>query len=212
MTSAPPVCRQLSAIAAGAALTFLVGCASPKLLAAPRVDLGQYGVLGLVAFSSDRDAQLGEHATSEFLRVLTAQRAARVVELGPESEIFPAGRGRRLDVRAIRAIGQEYGVDALLIGRLQLKDIKPRLSLSSSLSVNVQAAIDGTLSARIVDTHSGATLWADSAQRRQPVASIHLRNGLPRVDATDPDNAYAKLVRGLIHEATSDFRAHWVKQ
>ena len=120
----------------------------------------------------------------------------------------------RLDHSAVKAIGEKFDIDALIIGNMDVEDIKPSVDLSTILSsADVRAEVEASLTARLFETQSGATIWTNSAQGAETVAHVTLiPSGGVSFDASDPDNAYGKLVRNLIEVVTDDFWVHYRRQ
>ena len=198
-----------SPLVRGCALAALLSlaCAS-KVLVPPRVDLGGFGTLGMIDFASQGSPELGRLAGQEFLAsVQSAQPGVPVLELGERDRVLGSVQRDSLDPEAIRALGERYGVDAILAGELDAEEVKPNLSLDSVVrSLRMSAEVEGSLRARIFDTNSGATLWTNSARARETVARADVSGtGLPRVGATDPDDARQRLVRRLVAGVTADF-------
>jgi hypothetical protein len=185
-------------------LALALGCASkPKVLIPPRVDLATFGNLALVEFSATGGERLGVLASREFLVAMqSAQPGTPVLELGDE---IPPGR---LDVRALRAIGEKYQVDAVVVGELEAHHVKPNLSFDSAVRwVTASAQLEGVLSARILDTRTGATLWSSGARATREIAHVDVSNG--NVSGKSPDDARQELVEVLVGSTTADFWAHW---
>jgi hypothetical protein len=201
------------------ALAFLLtGCSSTRTVRVPvppRVDLACYQTIGLVEFSSNGNgnAELEQLSTQRFLAaVQEAQPGTRVVELGSEAKALASVNRNSWDVAAIRAMKQAHGVDAILIGRIDVTKAKPQVSLSTMWkSVNLRADVDAALSARLFETDSGATAWTDSAKLTEEVANAGFNErGGGHVGVSDPNAAYANMVEYLVYEITDDFRAHYV--
>jgi hypothetical protein len=193
----------------------LSACSSPKVLQPPRVDLGSYGTLGIVSFSSNATGELPGYATRRFLqRVQAAQPGVRVLELGNETRVLSAVRHQILDFEAMRAIGEKWGVDAVFAGNLDVTDVKPNVQLASIIkSMSMSADVKATLSTRLVETKSGATVWTRASTAQAQVAHVSVvSHGPIDFGAQDPDEAYGKLVHSLVSRVTSDFWSHWVKQ
>jgi hypothetical protein len=69
------------------------------------------------------------------------------------------------------------------------------------------------LDARILETRSGATVWATAARAKQPVAKVNVSaGGLSGIGANNPDDARDHLVQCLVEQATQDFWSHWERQ
>jgi hypothetical protein len=203
--------RPLVLYALGTALAILLGCAS-KVLVPPQVDLGLYDTVGIIVFTSNATGNLEEFATQKFIEtVQAAQPGVRILELGGEERVLGAIGHDDLDFEAVRAIGQEWGVDAVFAGRLEVTDVKPDLHLATLVkSMSLSADVAASLRARLVETGSGATVWTNSASGQAPVAHVHIvSHGPVDFSATDPERAYGRLVYGLVSSVAADFYARW---
>lgn len=185
-----------------------LACSSPrpKVLVPPRVDLASFGNLALVEFSATGGERLGMLASREFLAAMqAAQPGTPVLELGAERRLLS---GASLDLQAVRALGEKYGVDAIVVGSLDAHNVKPNVSFDSAVRwVTASAELEGILSARIVDTRTGATLWSSGARAKKQVAHIDLSSGT--VAGTGVDDARQELIETLVGTTTADFWAHW---
>jgi hypothetical protein len=191
----------------------IAGCASrePAPLQAepeyvpPRLELARFGALGLVEFSG---AEAGVAATAAFLAAVhAAQPGTPVLELG-------ACAGGRLDPAAIRELAARERVDAIWVGAVTEVLHKPRLALSAELGVaSASARRKASLTVRLFDGASGATLWSASSERTLPVMSVDgsLR-GLSNLHTTPAEEARALLVRDLVDDVTLDLRGQWVSR
>jgi hypothetical protein len=203
-----------STVVAGALV--LAGCSSSKVLIPPRVDLARYGTIGMIEFSSPTP-DLSHQVSKEFLgAVQSAQPGTAVLELGDQNKLLTEFRAQAIDAETIRTIGARYHVDAIMVGVLGAQETKPHLKVESPLqspSIDASATLQGALDARLFDAHSGATVWSTSAQAEEPLARVSVSGGgLAGIGAKDPDEAKARLVRGLVERATMDFWSHWERQ
>lgn len=200
--SPAPVLVALAALALG-------GCSSSSMVqVAPRMDLRSYGTIGMLQFSSAGDEEIGRQATREFLTALqSAQPGIPVLEI-------QAPAGTAMDPETIRALGQEHHVDALIVGVLEAKPVKPKVAVGGGLeSLTAKAEIEGQLNAKLYDSDSGATIWSTLSHGRETVASLSVSGGgLSGIGADSRDDASSRLVRGLVDRATEDFRPTWVRQ
>ena len=188
-----------------------LGCAKPKVWSPPRVDLQRHGTFGLIQF--DSAAGYGAAATDRFLAAIhAAQGGVPVLELGTLSGLLEAVGHADLGPDAARAIGERYRVDVLVIGDLDIENLRPRFSIQSITEANARAEIRGQLNTRFVETRSGATIWSDEARGTRTVASFDLAAGRrPEISAVDPEGEHAQLVAQLVARATDDFRGRWVR-
>ena len=200
---------KLSAVLIGGILLFW-GC-GPRILLPPRVDLRPYGVLGMIELSSNAKGNLAQYTSQKILHSLQeAQPGTLVLELGTlQNALGSVGRSE-LDVEAIKALGSKYGVGGLLTGNLEVEKVKPSIHIASTLTtMSVSAYVEAMLSAKLVETKSGATVWSNSAQGKEKVASVSLRGSDVYFNAKDPDKAYGPLVRHLVGYICNDFWSHY---
>lgn len=197
--------------ALGITLVVSSGCAS-KVLMPPRINLATYDTIGMIQFSSNVEGNLQPFTSQKFLQALqSSQPGVRVLELGDEDKVLRTIQHERLDPSAIRAIGTKYGVDAIIFGRVEISNVKPKVELSRMMtSMSAQADVDAALTARLLETHSGATLWTNSVHGRQTVGHVSfVSNGDIHFGARDPESAYGQLVQWLVVRATRDFRPYY---
>jgi hypothetical protein len=198
-------------------LAIASGCSSGtrtvRVAVPPQVDLRTYPVVGLVNFSSNARGQLDRMSTQRFLNaVQAAQPGTRVVELGSEEKVLASVDGRRWDRDTIRAVREKHEVDVIIIGRLDVEKAKPDVQFSSFVKrLSVSQDVNAQLSARLVETDSGATVWSDSARCTTNLAngSVNGRGG-GHFNASDPDEAYGEMIDGLVYQVTDAFRVHYV--
>ncbi len=178
----------------------------------PKVDLKEFGTIGVVTFDLEGAKVVsGEEVMHRFLAsIQSAQPGVRLLELGAAPAVL-AGIGHdTMDLEAIRAIGEQYGVGAVLTGVMKVSQVTPSFSLSQAMtSMSAQAKIDGALRAKLRETASGATVWTNGAHGRWEVASISL-DSTGRASSyglTDPSQRYEKMLTELVRAATADLRS-----
>ena len=185
---------------------FAAGC----FLGPARVNLERIGTIGFIGFQSDARGNIADYTGQVFLEVMIrSQPRARIKELGPGDEILRDIRAGRIGQNALEALGRRFGVDAVLIGTLEISEARPRISLASILLGSVRASVDvdARMSARLLDTRDGTTFWTDSARDRMDVANVSIfKGGNVVFDAQDPERAYGELIRSLVLRTTRDFR------
>jgi len=199
---------------ASIALLALFAC-GPKVMVPPNVDLAVFRNVGLVGFTSNAEGNLADYATQKFLEIVTAsQPDARIIELGAAEEVLAKVGAEDVDLTAIEDIAMEYGVASIIAGDLDVSDVKPHVSLSIDLArLGVEADIEATLRARLIDTSDGATVWTCSAKKRKKVADVDILSGGGfAFSAEDPAKAYGPLVDGLVDEVTYDLRVRYERQ
>ncbi|MEX2181608.1 MAG: hypothetical protein WD771_06160 [Gemmatimonadaceae bacterium] len=182
----------------------LAGCRSKRVLLPPIVELAPHARIGLVTFTSEGTrGALATVATRRFVQqLLAAQPGSEILELG-----VVAGP---MDAAAARRIGEEHGVRSVVVGHVVVSNAKTRASVLGGLRVSIDA--DVALTARLLSTESGATLWSRSGQLRERIAGVSLVDGEVEFGAQDPDDAYGWLVDRLVYQVTRDFRGTWVRQ
>ena len=189
------------------------GCSrTEKILIPPKMDLRSYGTIGIIEFSTNAESDLKQYATQEYIQtVQAAQPGVRVLELGRKEHVLKKVGQGRLDPEAVRAIGAAYKLDVLVFGQLSVSDPKPNVRLSSTWeSLQAGADIEAALLTKLWETASGATLWTKSSRRTQSVARLKAdTSGNIKIGASDPKDAYSKLVPDLVYANTTDFRSHY---
>src|SRR5262245_9224894 len=157
------------------------GCSSYGTIqvpVAPRVSLATYPTIGLVTFASDKaDNDMRRLATQQFLEAVQyAQPSTRVVELGEEGRVLGSIDRKKWEAKTFMAIKKKHGVDAVFIGRFDVEKSKPNVSLSAAMvrSLSVSSDVKGTLSAKLIETGSGATMWTNSSNRTQTVSAVQI--------------------------------------
>ncbi len=201
------------------ALLLAAGCASStrtvRVAVPPRVDLAAYPMVGLVTFSSNSKGELHRMSTDRFLEsVQAAQPGTRVVELGTEQEVLASVKRNSFDATTLRMLKEMHGVDAIVMGRLDMKKAKTDVNLSAASflkAVNVRQDVDATLTTRLFEANSGATMWSASSKVTANLANANFNSrGEGSFGASDKDAAHGEMVDGLVHHVTDDFRVHYV--
>ena len=188
---------------------FLISGCGPRVMVPPEIDLTEYEVLGLIDFSSNMEGNHDEYATQKFIEAITEnQKGIRIIELGSEDEILESLNQKKINSKAVKVIGEQYNVKTVIIGDLNISDVKPKIDILSLVkSMSFSAEVKASLSVRLLETNSGATIWTNSAQDEAEVAHISIISGnLFSFNATDPDEAYGDLIDKLVRDVTKDFR------
>ena len=186
----------------------VLGC-GPKVMVPPEIDLKEYESVGLIDFSSDAEGTLGKFVTQKFLEEISlSQKGARIIELGSMGEVLKSVQRDKMDPEAVQAIGQKHNLNSIIIGDLEVSDVKPSISLSSIIShMSVKAEVEASVTVKLLETEHGATVWTDSAQDKRNVAHVSIfSGGAVHFDAKDPEEAYGDLARSLVREVTEDLR------
>ena len=193
--------------------SMLSGCShTEQVLIPPQMDLAPYRIIGVIEFSSNREAELKQYVTQNYLQtVQNAQPQVRFLELGSQDLVLSKISRKQLDYEAIKSIGRRYNVDALIFGNLNLSEPKPKVSLSSTWqSIKVGADVEASLITKLWETDSGVIRWTNSTQGKDSVARLSAStSGSFHFGATDPEEAYGKLIPQLVYANTADFRSHY---
>jgi hypothetical protein len=188
------------------------GCSSTRTVLVdvpPRVDLKQYGTLGLVEFGSNYDAATNARATREFLaQVHAAQPGTRIVDLGSREALLGAAGARQLDVEALRKIGAKYGVEAVFVGDIVYSDPKTDIRINdlARLDGGARTEVRGDLAVRLIETRSGASVWSSSSWARREVSRLRVSTASGISGSTRDSDPRSEMVPALVLHATPDFR------
>ena len=192
-------------IMAGALLLFTAGCVS----GVPVVDLTEYGRVGFIDVSSSAEGGIAKVASQELVEKIMQidKEKITVVELGSEEELLRAVGRERMDPETIQMIGKKYNVGVMVSSHLNISEVRPHIDISTiTESLGVKAEVDASLTVKLLETEGGATLWTDSVEDTQSVASVSIGSGgLFHFDASTPEKAYGDLVRNLVRKISSDF-------
>ena len=198
------------------ALAMLGACSHSVLVPVPpRVDLQGYGTLGIVEFGSNSERTISARATRQFQeQVQAAQPGTRFIDLGDRPALLASLGVKQLDSAAMRKIREKYGVGAVFLGDIAYS--QPRVDVNigdlTKLEGGMRAEMKGELSAQLLETASGASVWSSSGWVRRPLGSVSvsaehgvsggMRNSDPREE----------MVPALVREVTQDFRPSTVRQ
>jgi hypothetical protein len=195
---------------------FLVACASHQtFMVPPRIDLAKHEMIGVIVFSSSSASELGPLATRKFTELARQdQGLVRMVEFGSEDEVLASVEREHWNVDTFRALGTKHGVQTVLIGEVEVSEIRPDISVSRSLrSGTLSAQVDATLAVRLVETATGASIWSRSSKTTMSVGHLSILGNEEIVfDAEDPEGAYGAMIDTLVDQVTRDFRVSWVRR
>lgn len=192
-------------IIAGVLLLFAAGCVS----GVPVIDLTQYGRVGFIDVSSSAEGEIARLASQQLIeKILEIDRdEITVIELGSEEGILRALGRERIDPETIQMIGKKDNVGIIVSSHLNISEVRPHLDISAiTESFGVKADVDASLIVKLFETEGGGTLWTDSAEDTESVASVSIGSGgLFHFDAGTPEKAYGNLIRNLIRKISRDF-------
>ncbi len=196
-----------------AVILLLFGCShTEKVLMPPRVLLNSYYTIGVIEFSTNAEDTLKPYMTQNFIQYIqSAQPGTLILELGDEDQILRSLGQNSLNPQTIQSIGKKYNVDALILGHLEVSEIKPKIDVyTAAKAISAKAYIEAALSTRILETRNGATFWTRVTSSKTQVAKIKvLEAGSVSFGISDPKEKYGKLVPELAYANTSDFRSYY---
>jgi len=197
----------------------VASCASTVLVKVdPRMNLDHELPIGIVAFDVEGDAGGTDVSLSFIEAIHEGQPGVAVVELGRASEVLEAIGHTRLDGEAARAIGEKFGVQAVLVGNVALRESKPKVDLDFNHgfqlgSVQAQVRLDGSLEAKLLSADRGATVWSGSSSRWIQLSCVSGNSsGAASVDIADRSRQVQRLLYDMVQEATADFRPTWERR
>ena len=207
------LCRFILAMA----IFSIVSCANTvKVYQPPRIDLSQYGRLGMITFTDNAQPSVAEYATEQFQnQIQSAQTGVPIVELGAEDRIQKSIGSGKLDLEAMQKIAQQYKVSAVFVGKVVYSDVKTDVKLEDiiDLKANVNSTLNATLSVKLYETEGGATIWSNSASWKRKLGKVSIDKNIGvSVGTRGYDDAYKKLIPDMVWDVTRDFRGRYVKQ
>jgi hypothetical protein len=196
-----------------AAMLILFGCSHKgKVLMPPPVVLSDYDTIGVIEFSTNAENSLRPYITQNFIQyVQSAQPGTRILELGDQDGVLRSLGQSNLNPETIQLIGKKYNIDALILGHLEVSEIKPEINVySSAKAIKARGCIEAALSTRILETRGGATLWTRLSPSTVQVARLKvLETGSVSFGISDPKEKYGKLIQELCYANTCDFRPYY---
>ncbi len=183
------------------------GCA--RVYVPPAIDLKPHEVIGIIQFKTDAKGDLGEFVTRKFIQSITEdQPEIRLVELGDEKAALEAVGLAHLGPDAFKAMGKKYDLNTIFTGNLDVTEATPSCVFVPGYA-NVEAKVNARLTAKLVETRTGATVWSNSARDERTVAGVEKFGHEFAFKAEDPEEAYGEMARSLCRRITHEFRGHW---
>jgi hypothetical protein len=185
-----------------------------QILVPPRLDLKQYGRVGLVLFTIEKaKGELDQVATRRFSEdLLAAQPGVEVLELGPADSVRRRLGEKDMGAMTAQAVGAARGAPVVFIGHLKMSNVTPSGGLRSLSLPHLEATVSAELSVALYATESGGTLWRSSGVASRKIGGLAIVGGEPYFSAKDPNKAYLGLVNDLVDYVTRDLRATWQTQ
>jgi hypothetical protein len=197
-------------------LAMLWGCSNTVLVSVPpRMDLQNYGTLGIVEFGSNSDGAINARATRQFQeQIQAAQPGTRFIDLGNREAVLAAVGGRQLDVDALRKIGEKYGVAAIFLGDIVYSEPQTDVKISdlTKLEGGMRTEIKGDISSRLVEARTGASVWSNSAWARRQIGRLSVSAEQGVSAGMNKSNPREEMVPALVYQLTHDFRPSSVRQ
>jgi len=199
-----------SGVALIACLSIVAAGCAPRyrtVTLAPRIDLTEHQIIAVVEFESSTDGELGPLATRRFTDMARRdQGLVRMMNVEPDT----AQRNQAV----FKRLGQTHDARTILVGSLEVSDIRPNLSIANTLrSGTLTANVDATLTVDLIESSTGASIWSASARTTRTVGHISVFDGKHfTFDAENPEQAYGELIDTLVARVTSDFRSTRVRQ
>lgn len=197
---------RIATLTIAVALLF-AGCA--RVYVPPAVDLHPHEVVGIIQFKTDAKGDLGEFVTQKFMQAVTKdQPDIKIVELGTQEEVLEEVGLTHLGPDAFKAIGEKHDLNTVFTGNLDVTEATPSCFFSPGFA-SVEAKVNARLSARLVETSSGGTIWNNAARDERTVAGVSKFGHGLSFEAEDPEKAYGDMARSLCWQITHDFRSTW---
>ncbi len=192
---------------AAAFVLLFAGCA--RVYVQPAIDLRPHEVIGIIQFKTNAKGDLGQFVTQKFIQSITEDQAyVKVVELGDEQAALEAVGMTHLGPDAFLALGEKYNLNSVFTGDLEVTEASPSCMFGPGVA-SVEAKVNARLTARLVETGTGATLWSRSARDERDVAGVQRFGNTMSFNAKDPEEAYGEMARSLCRRITHDFRGTW---
>lgn len=193
----------------------LCGCSSTVLVTVPpRVDLTPYRTLGVIEFASNA-AGTNTRATQQLQeQVQAAQPGTRFIELGSREAVLAAVGRNQLDADAAKRIGKKYGVAAVFLGELVYSEPKTDIRVGdlTKLEGGVRTEVRGDISARLLETETGASVWSNSGWVRRQTGRVNVSAEYGVSGSMSKSDPREEMVSALVYQLTHDFRPSTVRQ
>jgi hypothetical protein len=203
----------------------------------PKIDLVKYDRVGFIGFGCDAEGNLDEFISQRFQETISeSQKEAHIIDLGSEEEILKSVGADKLNLEAIRAIGQRYNVKTVFIGSVDIAEVTPIVELyderiqdiedipkpnlegagpksggwTGAEGRRVNAAVKLSVTAGLWETDEGVVVWTASAKGEEIVNGVMVaKDGKIIFDAREPRFDYRDLVRPLIKAISADFKVKY---
>ena len=182
----------------------------------PRLDLTQYGRLGMITFSDNAQPSVAGYVTEQFEnQIHSAQTGVPILELGTEYQVLRSVGANQMDPAAVQKIGKKYKVSAIFVGNINYSDIKADVNLEdiADFKGSVKTTLNAILSAKLVETEAGATIWSNSTSWKRKLGGLSVSEDAGVSVGTEGyEDAYRKLVPDMVYDITRDFRGRYIRK
>jgi hypothetical protein len=115
---------------------------------------------------------------------------------------------RQFDAEALRRIGAKYGVDAVFVGEVAYSDPKTSVKIKdlSRLEGGARTVIRADMSARLLETRSGASVWSSGSWATRQVGRVSVSPERGVTGAVQSDDPREDMLSALLLHLTDDFR------
>ena len=109
-------------------------------------------------------------------QVQAAQPGTRFIELGDRDTPLASVGSRQFDPRTLKKIGEKHGLAAVFIGELAYTEpmVDVKLTDLTKLEGGVRAEMKGEVSARLIETSTGASVWSRSTDARRQIGGVRV--------------------------------------
>lgn len=193
--------------------TLCVVACGPRIMVPPRIDLTRHEIVGIIEFECE-DPDLGEYITEEFIQLARKdQGTARIIELGTRKELLRSLDRGYLDESVYEELREFHNINTIIIGKVDISSYSPDVDISDfnpfdplGSKIRVKAYLEGEMSAKLIETATGASLWSHSAEASEYAGEVGISGPSFEFDRKNPDKVYDRVIGKLLHEMTRDFR------
>ncbi len=197
-------------------LTLLWGCSKTILVPVPpRMDLKQYGTIGLIQFTTNSDPVMNAFATQQFQEhVQGAYPGTPLLELGSKEAVLAAVGATGFDAETMTKIGKKYGVSAVFIGEVVYSDPKTDIRITdiNKLDGALRTEVRGDVSGKLMETQAGASVWSSSAWAKRQITGVIVSPKRGVSTTIGDSNPRKDMVPALMFHLTEDFRPKMIRQ
>ena len=199
-------------------LAFAAGGCGPhhywvQVTVPPRVDVAQYGRVGLVNFTIENaKGDLNILATRRFSEAILDAQRVEVMELGAPDSVLRRVGETQVTAASVQAFGTSGDIPAIFAGHIKVSNLKPSGKVFGLNLPRLEADVTVELTVGLFSAKTGGTLWRGSGTLSEKVDQLGLVNGVPYFSAKDPNVAYGQLIKRLVARVTADLRPTYTSE